>query len=183
MRVIGTGLWKPCHCCHSCHGRWAGQWYAHLQCLTDMPCMTLGESLTGIGYAQQASATHAVPDSLHESYRGFVSCVTSTGKVGHWDATQKSSGNGKDLHILIVISIGYSVHLDDIWISSEYSETALLSVLVTWPWITLKCSPNCLNNPNNQRTQLSSLTHPMHGPWGCVGIMMLGCYAEVSNGN
>ena len=23
MRVIGRGLWKPCHCCHSCHGRWA----------------------------------------------------------------------------------------------------------------------------------------------------------------
>ena len=22
MRVIGRGLWKPCHCCHSCHGRW-----------------------------------------------------------------------------------------------------------------------------------------------------------------
>ena len=21
MRVIGRGLWKPCHCCHSCHGR------------------------------------------------------------------------------------------------------------------------------------------------------------------
>ena len=20
MRVIGRGLWKPCHCCHSCHG-------------------------------------------------------------------------------------------------------------------------------------------------------------------
>ena len=25
MRVIGRGLWKPCHCCHSCHGRWSGQ--------------------------------------------------------------------------------------------------------------------------------------------------------------
>ena len=32
--------------------------------------------------------------------------VTSTGKVWHWDATQKLTGNGKDLHILIVISIG-----------------------------------------------------------------------------
>ena len=21
MRVIGRGLWKPCHCCHSCHGK------------------------------------------------------------------------------------------------------------------------------------------------------------------
>ena len=21
MRVIGRGLWKPCHCCHSCHER------------------------------------------------------------------------------------------------------------------------------------------------------------------
>ena len=21
MRVNGRGLWKPCHCCHSCHGR------------------------------------------------------------------------------------------------------------------------------------------------------------------
>ena len=25
MRVIGRGLWKPCHCCHSYHGRWKGQ--------------------------------------------------------------------------------------------------------------------------------------------------------------
>ena len=26
MRVIGRGLWKPCHCSHSCHGRfWTGQ--------------------------------------------------------------------------------------------------------------------------------------------------------------
>ena len=73
MRVIGRGLWKPCHCCHSCHGRWTGYWYAHLQCITDMPCMTLGESLTGVGYAQQAMATHAVQGSLYESYRGFVS--------------------------------------------------------------------------------------------------------------
>ena len=21
IRVIGRGLWKPCHCCHPCHGR------------------------------------------------------------------------------------------------------------------------------------------------------------------
>ena len=35
--------------------------------------MTLGDSLTGIGYAQQAMATHAVLDNLHESDRGFVS--------------------------------------------------------------------------------------------------------------
>ena len=40
---------------------------------TDMPCMTLGESLTGVSYAQPAMATHAVLDSLYESYRGFVS--------------------------------------------------------------------------------------------------------------
>ena len=25
MRVIGRGLWKTCHCCHSCHGMWSGQ--------------------------------------------------------------------------------------------------------------------------------------------------------------
>ena len=31
---------------------------------------------------------------------------TSTGTVGHLDATQKLTGNGKDLHILIVISTG-----------------------------------------------------------------------------
>ena len=31
--------------------------------------------------------------------------VTSTRKVWHWDATQKLTGNGKDLHILIVINI------------------------------------------------------------------------------
>ena len=39
-----------------------------------MLCMTLGESLTGIGYAQKAKrAAHVLPDSLYESYRGFVS--------------------------------------------------------------------------------------------------------------
>ena len=32
--------------------------------------------------------------------------ATSTEKVGHLDATQKLIGNGKDLHILIVISTG-----------------------------------------------------------------------------
>ena len=32
--------------------------------------------------------------------------VISTGKLGHCDATQKLIGNGKDLHILIVISTG-----------------------------------------------------------------------------
>ena len=32
--------------------------------------------------------------------------VSSTGIVRHLDATQKLTGNGKDLHILIVISIG-----------------------------------------------------------------------------
>ena len=32
--------------------------------------------------------------------------VTSTGKLGHGDATQKLTGDGKDLHILIVTSIG-----------------------------------------------------------------------------
>ena len=31
-----------------------GHWHAHLQCITDMPCMTLGESLTAFSYAQQA---------------------------------------------------------------------------------------------------------------------------------
>jgi len=30
MRVIGRGLWKPCHCCHSCHGSWTGQRYQML---------------------------------------------------------------------------------------------------------------------------------------------------------
>ena len=52
-------------------------------------------------------ATHAVLDRLYESYRGLVSlALLVQGKCGHQDATQKSSGNGKDLHILILISIG-----------------------------------------------------------------------------
>ena len=40
---------------------------------TDTPCMTLGESLTGVIYAQPATATQAVLGSLYESYKGFVS--------------------------------------------------------------------------------------------------------------
>ena len=41
--------------------------------------------------------------SLKEAY---CLSVTSTGIVRHCDATQKLISNGKDLHILIVISIG-----------------------------------------------------------------------------
>ena len=37
--------------------------------------------------------------------------VTSTGIVRHLDATQKLTGNGKDLHILIVMSIGVVITL------------------------------------------------------------------------
>ena len=50
----------------------AGQWHTQVQCLTDMPFMTLEESLTGIGYAQQM-ATATVLGILCGSYSGFVS--------------------------------------------------------------------------------------------------------------
>ena len=50
-----------------------GHWHAHLQCITDMPCMTLGESLKGVGLCTTSIATAAVLGSLYEAYRGFVS--------------------------------------------------------------------------------------------------------------
>ena len=54
----------------------------------------------------QILAKHAVLESLYESYRGLSLSVTSTGIVGHCDAKQELTGNGKDLHILTVISTG-----------------------------------------------------------------------------
>ena len=86
--------------CHAVTISWAGAWarpgtyvYIHrllhrlgyrignhsqlpfvpIQWVTDMLCMILGESLTGVSYAQQAWAAHAVSGGLYESYRGFVS--------------------------------------------------------------------------------------------------------------
>ena len=65
--------------------------------------------------------------------------VTSTGKVGHWDATQKPSGNGKDLHILIVISTGIVTarkwYLSFYWVWRSWWDRCLSShkVLVQAP--------------------------------------------------
>ena len=78
----------------------------HLQCITDMPCMTPGESLKGISYAKQVCYTCSAGQPCLSITEALCLSVTSTGKVGHGDATQKLTGNGKDLHILIFISMG-----------------------------------------------------------------------------
>ena len=71
-----------------------------------MLCMTLGESLTGISYAQQAWLHMQCQAACMILTEVLCLIVTSTGIVRHLDATQKLTGNGKDLHILIVISTG-----------------------------------------------------------------------------
>ena len=54
-------------------GTSVSQFVSHPSQHTDMLCMALGESLTGVSHAEPATATHAVLGSLYESYRGFVS--------------------------------------------------------------------------------------------------------------
>ena len=39
MKVIGRGLWKPCHFCHSCHGR-CGQ--GSVMCVTALIVYGIG---------------------------------------------------------------------------------------------------------------------------------------------
>ena len=88
MRVIGRGLWKPCHCCHSCHGR------------------CVGRSLTSVSYAQQARYTCRARQPVWVLQRLCVLALLVQGNCRHLDTTQKLTGNGKDLHILIGISTG-----------------------------------------------------------------------------
>jgi hypothetical protein len=45
--------------------------------------MTPGDSLTGVGYAQQAMATHAVVGSLYEFHKGLVSYRYWYRETGH----------------------------------------------------------------------------------------------------
>ena len=88
-------------------GTSVSQFVSHPSQHTDMPCMTLGESLTGIGYAQQAmDYTCGARQPAWVLQRLCVLPLLVQGKCGHWDATQKLTGNKKDLHILTVISIG-----------------------------------------------------------------------------
>ena len=47
-----------------------------------------------------------VKGTVTESEAGVCLALLVQGKCRHLDATQKLIGNGKDLHILIVISIG-----------------------------------------------------------------------------
>ena len=47
-----------------------------------------------------------VTGAVKESERGVCLALLVQGKCGHLDATQKLTGNGKDLHIPIVIRIG-----------------------------------------------------------------------------
>ncbi len=59
-----------------------GRQYVYLQCITDMPCMTLGESLIAVSYTQQAGLhmqRYAACMSLTEA---LCLTVSSTGKVG-----------------------------------------------------------------------------------------------------
>ena len=74
MRVIGRGLWKPCHCCHSCHGRCVGRSLAHPPEMPHRHALYDSRRVTGGHWLCAASmATHAVLGSLYDSYRGFVS--------------------------------------------------------------------------------------------------------------
>ena len=48
-----------------------GRGHGRLQCLTDMPSLTLGDALAGVGYAQPTNAVQGRP---YESCRGLVFC-------------------------------------------------------------------------------------------------------------
>ena len=87
-------------------GTSVSQFVSHSSQHTDMLCMTLGESLAGVSYAQPAWLHMQCWTVCMSLTKALCLSATSTGKVGHWDAAQKLTGNGKDLHILIVISTG-----------------------------------------------------------------------------
>ena len=71
-----------------------------------MLCLALGESLKGISLLHAHSKVRGVTVAVTESEAGVCLALLVQGKCGHQDTTQKSSGNGKDPHILIVISRG-----------------------------------------------------------------------------
>ena len=48
-----------------------------------MPCMTLGESQKGVGYAQQAWVHMQCQTACRSLTEALCLSVTSTGKVGH----------------------------------------------------------------------------------------------------
>ena len=71
-----------------------------------MLCMALGESLKGFSLLHAHSKVRGVTVAVTESEAGVCLALLVQGKCRHLDATQKLIGNGKDLHILIVISTG-----------------------------------------------------------------------------
>ena len=83
-----------------------GHWHAHLQCLTDMPCMTLGESLTGIGNAQQTwGYTSSAWQPVWVLQRLNLLALLVQGKWGI-ETPHRNLLVMERTHILIVISIG-----------------------------------------------------------------------------
>ena len=54
----------------------------------------------------QTGTARGVKGAVTDSQRGVCLALLVQGKCEHSDATQKLTGNGKDLHILIVISTG-----------------------------------------------------------------------------
>ena len=63
-------------------GNCMGRRLVHRQCITDMLCMTLGASLTGIGYAQKAKGLHMYCQTARMSLtEALCLIVSSTGKV------------------------------------------------------------------------------------------------------
>ena len=62
-------------------GTAVSQFVSHPRHHTDMLCMALGESLTGVSYTQQAWATHSARQPCKSLTEALCLSVTSTGKV------------------------------------------------------------------------------------------------------
>ena len=121
-------------------GTSVSQFVSHPNQHTDMPCMTLRESLTDVSYAQQNGYMCSARQPVWVLQRLCVLSFLVQGKCGHWDATQKLTGNGKDLRILIVISTGIvTVRRWYPEFSSEYGEGDGLSVFNTHLWTAPPC--------------------------------------------
>ena len=126
-------------------GTSVSQFVSHSSQHTDMLCMTLRESLTGVSYAQAARLQGHCWTACVSLTEALCLSVTSTGIVEHWDATQKLTGNGKNLHILTVISTG--IVTTRRWYLSFYWvwERLWVRCLYTYLWIdTFMPHLNCL---------------------------------------
>jgi hypothetical protein len=95
------------------NGVWMSGTIVHIQCLTDLLCMAFWESLTGFGLRSgDRCASRWCRQAVWVLQRLCILALLVQGKCGHWDATQKSSGNGKDL---------IQIHVSTTWVGRDHT--------------------------------------------------------------